>query len=768
MICCWSSDCCHGNPLPHSNTACIILPWLSDRLVTSAQVDDRNFERVCLYLLRAAPFLFDPDELGTLYRTAFAIYRKHGRFTDALRVALKMDDDTLAKSLFLPSSEGASIASSDADREATVIEKQQMALLLGRHRSHLSLEGQEPAILESLAANRGLSEQIQTAARAMDLSAARSVEEVTGGVAAARKAQAAGANGLSSLFGLNNSNAGAAGAAESARGNLASTFVNGFVHMAHGHDKLMDPAPSEAPTSSASANANSGSDARGEWLRRNRGPGLLCAAASQGLVRLWDVDEGINRLDPLLNHPDELVQAGAALGVGLVVSGVRDEADAALALLSDIIDTSPSGPKRQMAVLGLGVAYAGARRSEVTAILEPIAGSTAEPGIAVTEPFTEACLAALSMGLISCGSADDDIASTLLQRMMEATEEELDLPAARFLCLGLALLFLGKGEASEPIAEGLKTIEHRRGKLALVLLESCSFAASGNVLKVQEMLRLCAEHITDDKVAEHQAAAVLGVALIAMGEEVGAEMALRSFEHLLQYCEAPVRRAVPLALALLFLSHPDYAIVDQLSRLSHDQDAETAMGALLALGLVSAGSNNSRVATLLRQAADYHAKNADQLFLVRVAQGLNGLGKGLLGLSLFHSDRLLLQGPALGAVLTVLQAALDLKTTLLDRLPQLLFVLVAAANPRYLQTVEANEDGELKPVKVSVRVGLAVETVGQAGRPKTITGFQTHSTPVLLGFKDRAEIASREFKAATSVMEGLVIVEAVPVDENKA
>jgi hypothetical protein len=40
--------------------------------------------------------------------------------------------------------------------------------------------------------------------------------------------------------------------------------------------------------------------------------------------------------------------------------------------------------------------------------------------------------------------------------------------------------------------------------------------------------------------------------------------------------------------------------------------------------------------------------------------------------------------------------------------------------PRYLSIVDAN----LEPVKVSVRVGQAVETVGQAGRPKTITGFQ--------------------------------------------
>ena len=39
----------------------------------------------------------------------------------------------------------------------------------------------------------------------------------------------------------------------------------------------------------------------------------------------------------------------------------------------------------------------------------------------------------------------------------------------------------------------------------------------------------------------------------------------------------------------------------QLSRLSHDQDPELAMGAIFGLGIVSAGSNNSRVAGLLRQ-----------------------------------------------------------------------------------------------------------------------------------------------------------------------
>lgn len=38
----------------------------------------------------------------------------------------------------------------------------------------------------------------------------------------------------------------------------------------------------------------------------------------------------------------------------------------------------------------------------------------------------------------------------------------------------------------------------------------------------------------------------------------------------------------------------------------------------------------------------------------------------------------------------------------------------------------------------------AVDVVGQAGNPKTITGFQTHTTPVLLAYGERAELATEE------------------------
>jgi 26S proteasome regulatory subunit N1 len=358
--------------------------------------------------------------------------------------------------------------------------------------------------------------------------------------------------------------------------------------------------------------------------------------------------------------------------------------------------------------------------------------------------------------MICVGQCNEIVGSTLVQKLMECSDEDLDHSHARYMCLGLGLLFLGKMELADAMLEAVKTIEHKIGKYAAVILDTCAYAGSGNVLKVQEMLHHCAEHLTED--AEHQAAAVIGIGLITMGESVGAEMALRTFDHLLHYCELPIKRAVPLSLAILNVSNPDYAVLDQLSRLSHDPDAELSQNAILAMGVVSAGTNNSRVAGLLRQLSEFYNKEAGHIFCVRIAQGLLHMGKGLITLNPIHSDGMLSNGPAIGAILTILHSGLDLKNTLLDKSHYLLYYLTCAMNPRMLITV--NEDLSWRPV--TVRVGQAVETVGQAGKPKTITGFQTHSTPVLLGTKERAELGTEEVLSVASVLEGIVLLKDNP------
>ena len=52
----------------------------------------------------------------------------------------------------------------------------------------------------------------------------------------------------------------------------------------------------------------------------------------------------------------------------------------------------------------------------------------------------------------------------------------------------------------------------------------------------------------------------------------------------------------------------------------------------------------------------------------------------------------------------------------------------------------------------------AVDIVGKAGNPKTITGVHTHNTPVLLAVGERAELATEEYIPLTPIMEGFVIL----------
>lgn len=86
------------------------------------------------------------------------------------------------------------------------------------------------------------------------------------------------------------------------------------------------------------------------------------------------------------------------------------------------------------------------------------------------------------------------------------------------------------------------------------------------------------------------------------------------------YGEPIIRKSVPLALGLISASNPQLSILDTLSKYSHDSDLEVATNSIFAMGLVGAGTNNARLAQMLRQLAVYYAKEPDCLFTVRVAQ----------------------------------------------------------------------------------------------------------------------------------------------------
>jgi 26S proteasome regulatory subunit N1 len=182
--------------------------------------------------------------------------------------------------------------------------------------------------------------------------------------------------------------------------------------------------------------------------------GMMSAAASLGVSLLWDTEMGLSHIDKYTYSPEEyikvctcsgegfssnnVVQAGCYLAIGIVNTSVRNETDAALALLTEHVENK-SIPLKTGAIMGLGLAYAGSQREEVLALLLPFVADDS-----VTMEI--ASLATLALGFVYVGSENGEITATILQTIMEKAEREdksLDEKWARFMCLGLGLLYLG-------------------------------------------------------------------------------------------------------------------------------------------------------------------------------------------------------------------------------------------------------------------------------------------------------------------------------------
>lgn len=687
-------------------------------------VDKNTFARACLYMVSCVPLLAPPDDLAFLH-TAYSIYLSHNQLTQALALAIRIDDDDLIRQVL--------------DATNDILVQKQLAFILARQQYWFEVDDEE---VQACVSNVNLSEYFLYLAKELNLLDPKVPEDIY-------KSQ------------LENSMYGSANGLSSAKQNLATAFVNAFVNCGYGTDKLL----------------NTDVEKR-SWIYQTKTGGIISTTASLGMINQWDYNNGLQQLDRYLMSSDRNVKAGAILGIGVVNAGVHDESDPALALLDEYLDADADSDSlfQTSALIGIGLAYAGSRRQDLLEKLSPLISDT-------NLSMEVSSLAALALGHIFVGSANGEIASTILQTLLERTKEQLSDKWTRFLALGLGLLFMGKYEQTEEVLETIKAIDHPMASVVDVLVSICSFAGTGNVLKIQELLHNCTERteVDDDETKEEgdktetpetdsadleekkekklfesqaQGFSVLGLAMIAMGEDIGQEMVLRHFSHLMHYGEPHIRRAVPLAMGLVSASNPEMKVFDTLSRYSHDTDLDVAINSIYSMGLVGAGTNNARLAQLLRQLASYYSREADSLFTVRIAQGLVHMGKGTLTVNPFNTDRQILSRVSLASLLTVSVALLDPKSFILSSSHTLLYYLTNAIRPRMLITLDEN----LQPIKVNVRIGQAVDVVGQAGRPKTITGWVTHSTPVLLSYGERAELEDDEYKSLTHSLEGVVIL----------
>ncbi|KAI9529002.1 26S proteasome non-ATPase regulatory subunit 2, partial [Dissostichus eleginoides] len=398
--------------------ACDLLMEIERLEMLEDYIDENAYGKVCLYLTSCVSYVPEPEN-SALLRSSLNIFRKFNRHPEALRLALILNDVELVENIFTSCKD--------------IVIQKQMAFMLGRHGMFLELneDVEDYEDLTEIMSNVQLNSNFLALARELDIMEPKVPDDIY-------------------KTHLENNRFGGSGSqVDSARMNLASSFVNGFVNAAFGQDKLL-------------------TDDGNKWLYKNKDHGMLSAAASLGMILLWDVDGGLTQIDKYLYSSEDYIKSGALLACGIVNSGVRNECDPALALLSDYV-LHNSNTMRIGAIFGLGLAYAGSNREDVLSLLLPVMGDSKSSMEVVG-------VTAIACGMIAVGSCNGDVTSTIVQTIMEKSETELKDTYARWLPLGLGLNHLGKGEAIETTLAALQVVPEPFRSFANTLVDICAYA----------------------------------------------------------------------------------------------------------------------------------------------------------------------------------------------------------------------------------------------------------------------------------------------------
>ena len=100
---------------------------------------------------------------------------------------------------------------------------------------------------------------------------------------------------------------------DSAKKNLALTYVSAFVNAGYGNDSLIMDRKTD--------------NKQGDWVFKVKDDGQIAAAASLGLLLLWDCDEAFEQISKYMDASEPSIVAGSFMALGLSNSGVTSEHD---------------------------------------------------------------------------------------------------------------------------------------------------------------------------------------------------------------------------------------------------------------------------------------------------------------------------------------------------------------------------------------------------------------------------------------------------------
>lgn len=189
--------------------ACDLLMEIERLDLLEEYVDESSYPRVCLYMQSCFPYVPEPENVNIL-KVALALSRKFKQPTQSMRLALMLNDHPLIEEIF-----------TQTDTDAST--KKQLAFMLARQQICLELKESTPDYddLMEIMSNTHLNNYFLTLGRELDIMEAKTPEDV----------YKSHLDNSRTSFGSTQ--------VDSARQNLAASFVNGFVNAGFGVDKLL-------------------------------------------------------------------------------------------------------------------------------------------------------------------------------------------------------------------------------------------------------------------------------------------------------------------------------------------------------------------------------------------------------------------------------------------------------------------------------------------------------------------------------------------------
>lgn len=178
-------------------------------------------------------------------------------------------------------------------------------------------------------------------------------------------------------------------------------------------------------------------------------------------------------------------------------------------------------------------------------------------------------ITSLACGLVSIGRNDNEVPSTILNKIIEYSNTDyLKSPFMRLASLGLSLCYFGARENIDVPSEAISVLEEPFKTTMQSILLMCAYAGTGDVLTIQELLHMVGNRMDKDTIivikekkkekkdkkettkakitkkvewdqSMGEAMATLAVAVIAIGEDIGKKFYLLLYTfsvHLLCLC----------------------------------------------------------------------------------------------------------------------------------------------------------------------------------------------------------------------------------------